>query len=90
MLTGCSENGPSNYSAKVNYANGIKTYTITLTPIIPDALYYDSDTKIVYFWGGQMHSDLNDEGTTPTPYLSEFGNYCRYNSSTGEIEDIIK
>ncbi len=51
---------------------------------ISDKLYYDNDTKIVYYYksrtGGFSHL---------SPYYSENGKLCKYNQSTKQIEELI-
>jgi len=55
---------------------------------IPDSntLMYREDTKIIYiiFYEGTVHAYKS----YMAPYISENGNYCRFND--GKIEEIIK
>ena len=49
---------------------------------IGNSLYYDSTTRIVYFWNGNLVSD------TPSPYYAPNGLPYRYNPETNIFEEI--
>ena len=52
---------------------------------INDSMYYDSTTRIVYWWNGYLNSNW---GTTPTPYYSPNGLMYKYNPETNTLEEI--
>ena len=51
---------------------------------IGNGLYYDSTTRIVYWWNGNYGSDW---ATTPTPYYAPNGLPYLYNPETNTFED---
>lgn len=51
---------------------------------IGSGLYYDSNTKIVYWWNGIL--DQNYKSTTPTPYLAPNGLPYRFNEETNKLD----
>lgn len=53
---------------------------------IGNYLYYDSTTRIVYWWNGTMYSYRCD--TTPTPYYAPNGFPYLYNPETNTFEEI--
>ena len=53
---------------------------------IGDYLYYDSTTRIVYWWNGILTKYRSD--TTPTPYYAPNGLPYRYNPETNTFEEI--
>ena len=52
---------------------------------IGNSLYYDSTTRIVYFWNGNLAADWS---TTPSPYYAPNGLPYRYNPETNTFEEI--
>jgi hypothetical protein len=52
---------------------------------IGDGLYYDSTTRIVYWWNGSMAGQW---ATTPSPYYAPNGLPYRYNPETNTFEEI--
>lgn len=52
-----------------------------------DGLYYDSTTRIVYWWSGRIEP-LYDGPTTPSPYYAPNGLPYRYNPETNTFEEI--
>lgn len=52
---------------------------------IGNSLYYDSATRIVYWWNGNLGSDW---ATTPTAYYAPNGLPYRYNPETNTFEEI--
>ena len=52
---------------------------------IGDGLYYDSTTRIVYWWNGIIYSQ---SATTPSPYYAPNGFPYRYNPETNTFEEI--
>lgn len=52
---------------------------------IGDCLWYDSTTRIVYWWNGNIGSNW---ATTPSPYYAPNGLPYRYNPETNTFEEI--
>ena len=52
---------------------------------IGDHLYYDSTTRIVYWWSGFLKYE---HATTPSPYYAPNGLPYRYNPETNTFEEI--
>lgn len=52
-----------------------------------NGLYYDSTTRIVYWWNGQIGIGAY-AATTPTPYYAPNGLPYRYNPETNTFEEI--
>ena len=56
---------------------------------IGDGLWYDSDTRIVYWWNGSLvYYYRNSTDTTPTAYYAPNGLPYRYNPETNTFEEI--
>lgn len=55
---------------------------------IGNYLYYDSTTRIVYWWNGILQSYRSD--TVPTPYYAPNGLPYLYNPQTNTFEEIEK
>lgn len=53
---------------------------------IGDGLWYDSSTRIVYWWNGYLWYSYSS--TTPTAYFAPNGIPYRYNPSTDTFEEI--
>lgn len=53
---------------------------------IGNGLYYDSSTRIVYWWNGQ--TSISHAATTPTPYYAPNGLPYKYNPETRTFEEI--
>ena len=85
-LTGCEEK-----SINVNVENSTELNDTVLgssTLIeIGDRLYYDSTTRIVYWWSGMFRGAYGG-GTTPSPYFAPNGLPYRYNPETNTFEEI--
>lgn len=62
----------------------IGKYTLTE---IGNGLWYDTTTRIVYWWNGFLSSCLN-VSTTPSPYYAPNGLPYRYNPETKTFEEI--
>ena len=52
---------------------------------IGDNLWYDSTTRIVYWWNGCI---IANRATTPSPYYAPNGLPYRYNPETNAFEEI--
>ena len=55
---------------------------------IGNYLYYDSTTRIVYWWNGSSEVFCNQSNTTPSPYYAPNGLPYRYNPETNTFEEI--
>lgn len=53
---------------------------------IGNKLYYDTSTRIVYWWNGWLTS--NEWATTPSPYYAPNGLPYKYNPETNTLEEI--
>lgn len=84
LLTGCdSEPVNVNVSNDSNLAGNVFGESALIG--IGDYLYYDSTTRIVYWWNGS--TDYN-AATTPSPYYAPNGLPYRYNPETNSFEEI--
>ena len=54
---------------------------------IGDGLWYDSTTRIVYWWNGNLRRG-GQSSTTPSPYYAPNGLPYRYNPETNTCEEI--
>jgi hypothetical protein len=52
---------------------------------IGNYLYYDSTTRIVYWWNGAIRANY---ATTPSPYYAPNGLPYLYNPETNTFEEI--
>ena len=50
-------------------------------------LYYDSTTRIVYWWNGVLNNMTNGD-LAPTPYYTPNGLHYRYNPESNTFEEI--
>ena len=87
-LTSCA---PTTEIISVNVEN---QETISNTVLGKDALveigsglYYDSTTRIVYWWNGRLLNG-SQSSTTPSPYYAPNGLPYRYNPETNTFEEI--
>lgn len=83
--TGCSSE-----SLQVNVANseGLANYTFGASNLreLGDCLWYDSSTRIVYFWrDSELHSRYS---IVPCPYYAPNGRPYRYDPVTNTFEEI--
>ena len=53
---------------------------------IGDGLWYDSTTRIVYWWNGSLR--WAEDSTTPSPYYAPNGLPYKYNPETNTFEEI--
>lgn len=87
-LTGCEDEKVINVNIE-NNTNNTELYNTVLgcdTLIeIGDGLYYDSTTRVVYWWNGSMNTNY---ATTPSPYYAPNGLPYRYNPETNTFEKI--
>jgi hypothetical protein len=85
-LVGCEEET----SINVNVENTSKLNSVTLgidsLISIGNGLWYDSATRIVYWWNGCL--DYTRSATTPSPYYAPNGLPYRYNPETNTFKEI--
>ena len=82
ILTGCV-----NKKVEVNVSEGgndkVMLSSDNLKSIISNKLYYDTETKIVYWWNGRL--GLSETSTTPSPYYAPNGLPYKYNPDTNTL-----
>lgn len=90
-LTGCSEKK----SVNVNVGNdsSISGNVLGKSALreIGDGLWYDTTTRIVYWWNGNLGTSFVNKyqsDTTPSPYYAPNGLPYRYNPETNTFEEI--
>lgn len=84
-LVGC---GKSTINVNVENSSELSGTTLGVDSLIEigDRLWYDSTTKIVYWWNGYMSAA--NCATTPTAYYAPNGLPYRYNPETNTFEEI--
>lgn len=86
IFTGCETK-----TVSVNFENSqeLETSNIGRESLIEigSCLYYDSSTRIVYWWNGIL-SRGSYCSNTPTPYYAPNGFPYRYNPETNTFEEI--
>lgn len=85
-LVGCRGNTPVNVNVenKDNLSNTVFGKSALVK--IGDGLWYDSTTRIVYFWNACLDGGTNS--TTPSPYYAPNGLPYKYNPETNTFEEI--
>ena len=85
-LVGCRES--KTISVNVDNKDDLSSGVFGIKSLIElgDRLWYDSSTRIVYWWNGGLAESIYD--TTPTPYYAPNGMPYRYNPSTNTFEEI--
>lgn len=85
ILIGCSNSQV--VSVNVENKNDLSGSVFGIKSLIEigDMLWYDSSTRIVYWWNGYAFSD---RATTPSPYYAPNGMPYKYNPSTNAFEEI--
>ncbi len=85
-FTGCG----AEKVVKVNVEGeeNIHSETLGLDSLISigNGLYYDSTTRIVYWWNGYLEGSYSS--STPSPYYAPNGFPYRYNPETNTFEEI--
>lgn len=86
LLTGCEKSEPiyANVSEKSELSGN--TFGASNLIEIGNFLYYDSTTRIVYFWNGEYM--CRDFSIAPSPYYAPNGKPYRYNPETNTFEQI--
>ncbi len=91
LLTGCTESKPVNVNVENNTTISGTAFGRSALMKIGDGLWYDTTTRIVYWWNGCMGEsilDYNRCDTVPTPYYAPNGLPYRYNPKTNTFEEI--
>ncbi len=83
--TGCSRSE----ALQVNVANSedLANYTFGVSNLrrVGDGIWYDSSTRIVYFWNGTLYGYPS---IAPSPYYAPNGRPYRYDPATNTFEEI--
>ena len=85
-LVGCGEKTMINVNVENSSELCGTTLGVDSLIEIGNRLYYDSTTRIVYWWNGRMEDYRCD--TTPTAYYAPNGLPYRYNTETNTFEEI--
>jgi len=85
IFTGCDE--PKTVNVNVESDSSISGTAFGKSALIEigDRLWYDSTTRIVYWWNGYLNG--GDCATTPSPYYAPNGLPYRYNPETNTFEE---
>ena len=86
LLVGCS--GPQPININVENSSELNNAVIGKESLIEigDKVWYDSTTRIVYWWNGYI--GINNNATVPTAYYAPNGLPYRYNPETNTLEKI--
>lgn len=86
LLVGCS--GPQPININVENSSELNNAVIGKDSLVEigDKVWYDSTTRIVYWWNGCI--GVNNNATVPTPYYAPNGLPYRYNPETNTLEEI--
>lgn len=92
MATGC-ETKQINITVSADETSVLSGNTFGKSALIEigDSLWYDSTTRIVYWWNGLISTnsmDIKYSDTTPAPYYAPNGLPYRYNPETSSFEMI--
>lgn len=91
FLVGCGEDGVVMVNVENKETLSDKTFGTDALTKIGNGLWYDSSTRIVYWWNEQLGDDSYDawrSDTTPSPYYAPNGLPYRYNPETNMFEEI--
>ncbi len=91
LLTGCTESKPVNVNVENNTTINGTAFGRSALLEIGDSLWYDTTTRIVYWWNGFLSTRgcyCHDYDTTPSPYYASNGLPYRYNPETNTFEEI--
>ena len=85
-LVGCEES--KTISVNVDNKDDLPSGVFGIKSLIElgDGLWYDSSTRIVYWWNGCFGEYTRD--TAPTPYFAPNGMPYRYDPGTNTFEEI--
>ena len=85
-LTGCDETKSVNVNVENDNTISGNVFGTSALIEIGDRLWYDSTTRIVYWWNGRLN--YYNYATTPSPYYAPNGLPYRYNPETNTFEEI--
>lgn len=85
ILTGCTETTTVNVNVEGSSELNNTVLGDTALVNIGNQLYYDSTTRIVYWWNGSF---VSNAATTPSPFIAPNGLPYRYNPETNTFEEI--
>ena len=85
-LVGCGE--PTSININVENSSELNNTVIGKESLVEigDKVWYDSTTRVVYWWNGCI--GVNNNATAPTPYYAPNGLPYRYNPETNTLEEI--
>lgn len=86
-FSGCSENKSVNVNVENNDSISDSVFGKSALTKIGDGLWYDTTTRIAYWWNGILNN-ISNGGTTPSPYYAPNGLPYRYNPETNTFEEI--
>lgn len=88
IFTGCDE--PKTVNVNVESDSSISGTAFGKSALIEigDGLWYDTATRIVYWWSGTLDG-ISRYSTTPSPYYAPNGLPYRYNPETNTFEECI-
>lgn len=86
LLVGCSEPQPININ--VENSSELNNAIIGEESLVEigDKIWYDSTTRVVYWWNGSMTTSYSS--IAPSPYYAPNGLPYRYNPETNTLEEI--
>lgn len=85
-LVGCTATTETiNINVKRDNTLSGNTFGMSALIEIGDKLWYDSTTRIVYWWNGWINGTT---ATVPSPYYAPNGLPYRYNPETNTFEEI--
>lgn len=84
-FSGCSKNNPINVNIENNNTISGNIFGKSALIEIGDKLWYDTTTRIVYWWNGYFDAQRS---TAPSPYYAPNGYPYRYNPETNTFEEI--
>lgn len=88
VMAGCESKSVININVEnSSELSGITMGTDSLIEIGSN-LWYDTTTRIVYWWSGNINP-INYGATTPTPYYAPNGLPYKYNPETNTFEEIV-
>jgi hypothetical protein len=93
FLVGCGEDNIVIVDAENKETLSGTTFGADALIKIGNCLWYDSSTRIVYWWNEHLGDDANSAwrcDTTPSPYYAPNGLPYRYNPETNTFEEIVK
>lgn len=85
-LTGCDETKSVNVNVENNNTINNNVFGESALIEIGNGLWYDTTTRIVYWWNGILKYSYTS--ITPSPYYAPNGYPYRYNPETNTFEEI--